>query len=255
MPEQPEQNVVQPEPQFIDSDMGPNAPIPVFEEKLVASLPDSELELANEADIALAYQERSNRAKLPSFSAIIAAAIATDKRRKLNGGIPTPVITDIRPVNQRNRIDIASLELPQLRSHNRLSHRLNRIALSKAIADAAASPSHLTQDKKGRPNLRDSLVAKYRSRSTVPELEQIKISKFAISPQSIVTMTPPTRAPQFVNRFMRKPPKAVYVMGFSKQNKCTNKTKVVRRSCREFLAPCEIQRLGWLLFSGGSFFF
>lgn len=194
-----------------------NVPIPVFEQQLVASVAEAEIELKDEADAAieaLAYQDPSNRAKLPSFTAIIAAAIETDKRRKFNGEVAAPIVAGILPAKEPKRIDIASLELPQLREHNRLS----RIALSKAIADAAANPNDLRPSKKGRPNLRDALVAKYKARATTPDLEQIRISKVAMSPESIVTMIPPARAPRFVNRFMRKPPKAVYATGFSKQN-------------------------------------
>lgn len=206
----PEQELVQPELDVI----APIVPTPVFEQTLVASLTDTGLDEADAAVEALAYQEPSNRAKLPSFSAIIAAAIETDKRRKLNGEVPASVIASILPAKEPKRINIASLELPQLRAHNRLS----RVALSKAIAEAAASPSDINPSKTGRPNLRDALIAKYKSHAATPDLEQIKISRVAMSPQSIVTMTPPAREARFVNRFMRKPPKTVYATGFSKQN-------------------------------------
>lgn len=226
----PEQQVVQPEPELI----APDIPTPIFEQTLVASLTNAELDLVDEADAAveaLAYQEPSNRAKLPSFSAIIAAAIETDKRRKLNGEIPAAVVAGILPAKEPKRIDIASLELPQLRAHNRLS----RVALSKAIAEAEANPSDLNPGKKGRPNLRDALVAKYKSRTTTPDLGQIKISKIAISSESIVTMTPPARAPRFVNRFMRKPPKSVYATGFSKKNNTQLKQKSFAGNAVNFL--------------------
>lgn len=227
----PEQELVQPDLEVIAP---VEVPRPVFEQTLVASLtdvPENNQVVADVAVEALAYQEPSNRAKLPSFSAIIAAAIETDKRRKLNGEIPAPTLAGILHVNEPKRIDIASLELPQLRAHNRLS----RIALSKAIAEAEASPSNLSPSKKGRPNLRDALIAKYRSHAETPNLEQIKISKVAISPESIVTMTPPAREARFVNRFMRKPPKSVYATGFSKQNNAQLKQKSFAGNAVNFL--------------------
>lgn len=202
-----------------------NVPTPVLDQTSVASLSGANLELSDEADAAveaLAYQEPSERVALPSLSAIIAAAIETDKRRKMNGEIPAPVVAGLLPAKEPKRIDIASLELPQLREHNRLS----RVALSQAIADAAASPNDVSTSKKGRPNLRDALVAKYKSRAATPDLEQIKISKVAMSPESIVTMKPPAREARFVNRFMRKPPKTVYANGFSK----TNNTQLIQKS-------------------------
>lgn len=226
----PEQELVQPEPEII----APIVPTPVLQETLMATLVGADVEFSDRADaaaVALAYQEPANRAKLPSFSAIIAAAIETDKRRKLNGEIPAPVIASILPTKEPKRIDIASLELPQLRAHKRLS----RIALSEAIAEAAASPSQSSLSKKGRPNLRDALVAKYKSHAATPDLKQIKISKFAISPESIVTMTPPAREARFVNRFMRKPPKAVYATGFSKQNNAQLRQKSFAGNAVNFL--------------------
>ncbi len=156
----------------------------------------------------LAYDQPDTKRPLPSLTAIIAAAVETDRKRKENGEIPTPKLTSFG-APQEKRINFASLETPELRAHNRLDRTELGASVSKALEDSR---------KGGRPNLRDAIAAKYKAKASAPTFEQITISKRVFSQDSIVNMKPPAKAPRFVNRFMRKAPVVVYANGFSKEN-------------------------------------
>lgn len=156
----------------------------------------------------LAYDQPDTKRPLPSLTAIIAAAVETDRKRKENGEIPTPKLASFGEP-QEKRIDFASLETPELRAHNRLDRTELGASVSKALEDSR---------KGGRPNLRDAIAAKYKAKPSAPTFEQITISKRVFSQDSIVNMKPPAKAPRFVNRFMRKAPVVVYANGFSKEN-------------------------------------
>lgn len=157
----------------------------------------------------LAYGQADDKAPLPSFTAIIAAALETDKKRKKNGEVPTPVLASIDQFKEQPRFDLASLETPKLREHN----RINRAELGANISKAWEA-----SNKAGRPNLRDAIAAKYKANTSAPTLEQITISRRVFSQDTIVNMKPPAKGPRFVNRFMRKAPKVIYANGFSKNN-------------------------------------
>lgn len=156
----------------------------------------------------LAYDEPNTQSALPSLTAIIAAAVETDRKRKENGEIPTPKLAVVT-ANEEKRIDFASLETPELRAHNRIDRTELGASVSQALEDTR---------KSGRPNLRDAIAAKYKSNPSTPTFEQITISKRVFSQDSILDMQPPAKAPRFVNRFMRKAPAVVYANGFSKDN-------------------------------------
>lgn len=157
---------------------------------------------------ALAYGEQQKTTTLPSFAAIIAAAIETDKRRKENGEVEQPLITAKEAEEEKPRFTIAALQPPELKPHNRLA----RPDFGQRVANAAAS------NKAARPNLRDAIAAKFKAKAQTPTLQQITISQRAFSPDSIKNMRPPAKAPRFVNRFMREAPTVVYETGFSKAN-------------------------------------
>lgn len=156
----------------------------------------------------LAYDQPDTKRPLPSLTAIIAAAVETDRKRKENGEIPTPKLAAFT-APQEKRVNFASLETPQLRAHNRLDRTELGASVSKALEDSR---------KGGRPNLRDAIAAKYKANASAPTFEQITISKRVFSQDSIANMKPPAKAPRFVNRFMRKAPVVVYANGFSKDN-------------------------------------
>ena len=156
----------------------------------------------------LAYDQADTKPALPTLTAIIAAAVETDRKRKENGQIPTPTLASVATPEEK-RIDFASLETPKLRAHNRIDRMDLGASVSQALADTR---------KSGRPNLRDAIAAKYKANPATPTFEQITISKRVFSQDSILNMQPPAKAPRFVNRFMRKAPAVVYANGFSKDN-------------------------------------
>jgi uncharacterized protein YcbK (DUF882 family) len=156
----------------------------------------------------LAYDQPDTKRALPSLTAIIAAAVETDRKRKENGEVPTPTLASFAAPEEK-RVDFASLETPELRAHNRLDRTELGASVSQALEDSR---------KGGRPNLRDAIAAKYKANASAPTLEHITISKRVFSQDSIVNMKPPAKAPRFVNRFMRKAPVVVYANGFSKEN-------------------------------------
>lgn len=156
----------------------------------------------------LAYDQPDTKRALPSLTAIIAAAVETDRKRKENGEIPTPKFAAFT-APQEKRVNFASLETPELRAHNRLDRTELGASVSQALEDSR---------KGGRPNLRDAIAAKYKANASAPTFEHITISKRVFSQDSIVNMKPPAKAPRFVNRFMRKAPVVVYANGFSKEN-------------------------------------
>lgn len=156
----------------------------------------------------LAYDQTDTKPALPTLTAIIAAAVETDRKRKENGEIPTPTLASFVTPEEK-RVDFASLETPELRAHNRIDRTELGASVSQALEDSR---------KGGRPNLRDAIAAKYKANPSTPTFEQITISKRVFSQDSILSMQPPAKAPRFVNRFMRKAPAVVYANGFSKDN-------------------------------------
>lgn len=175
----------------------------------------------------LAYNEPEDSVQLPSFAAIIAAAVEADKKRKINGEVPTPVVTQTAQASEIVRVDLASLETPVLREHNRIS----RAALSGNISKVWEA----SKSKAARPNLRDAIQARYKASPSTPTLEQITISQRVFSQKSIESMKSPAKGPRFVNRFMRKAPKIIYASGFSKENRSQQNQKSFQGNAVNFL--------------------
>lgn len=198
-------------PQSIDADVKPE--ITAQDERVqIASLipqPQDRPEAIAVSEVQpLAYDQADTKPALPTLTAIIAAAVETDRKRKENGEIPTPTLASVATPEEK-RIDFASLETPELRAHNRIDRTDLGASVSQALEDTR---------RRGRPNLRDAIAAKYKANPATPTFEQITISKRVFSQDSILNMQPPAKAPRFVNRFMRKAPAVVYANGFSKDN-------------------------------------
>jgi uncharacterized protein YcbK (DUF882 family) len=184
--------------------------------------------LAEDAPLqVLAYNEPEDSVQLPSFAAIIAAAVETDKKRKRNGEVPTPVVTQNAQASEDVRVDFASLETPVLRAHNRISRA--------ALSDNISKVWEASKTKVGRPNLRDAIQARYKASPSTPTLEQIIISQRVFSQKSIASMKSPAKGPRFVNRFMRKAPKIIYASGFSKENRSQQNQKSFQGNAVNFL--------------------
>lgn len=198
-------------PQSIEADVKPE--ITAQDERVqIASLipqPQDRPEAIAVSEVQpLAYDQADTKPALPTLTAIIAAAVETDRKRKENGEIPTPTLASVATPEEK-RIDFASLETPELRAHNRIDRTDLGASVSQALEDTR---------RRGRPNLRDAIAAKYKANPATPTFEQITISKRVFSQDSILNMQPPAKAPRFVNRFMRKAPAVVYANGFSKDN-------------------------------------
>lgn len=187
----------------------------------------AEPELAREI-AALAYaNEEPVSASMADFASIMVAAIESDRMRKENGEIPVPAMGAFKRQEPVQTFDIAALEPPILKPHNKKA----RMDLSRAIFAAAEDANR----KSGRPNMRDAMAFQHKANRAQPDVQTIQITARAFSKKRLENMTPPKSAPQFVNRFMRVPPKIIYAQGFSRENKLRGGTSAFAGSAVNFL--------------------
>lgn len=185
-------------------------PAPNENVNVIARAPQTENGAASEEDtvqlLAYAAEEQSNEATI-DFNAIMVAALETDRMRLENGAVPLPFQATGHAENEPQRFDIASLETPTLKSHNRGS----RVESDSLVVDIANE----THSKSRRPNMRDALSKQHKSNQLRPNFETLEITNRVFSKDRLEQMEGPQRAPEFVNRYMRVIPEVIYAQGFS----------------------------------------
>lgn len=192
------------------------AVVPALNEEAVgtARAPQSENDSENlKNEVPLLAYAADDQVSEPNidFNAIMVAALETDRMRVENGALAVPAISDGRLETEPQRYDIASLQAPTLKSHNRRA----RIELDNLASEGA----DYNNPRLRRPNMRDAISTRHRSNQLRPDFEMLEITNRVFSKDRLEHMEGPQQAPEFINRYMRIVPDVIYAQGFSTNHK------------------------------------